>query len=184
MNCPNCNQPIEEGTKFCTNCGASVAQQTAEVKTEEVKPEQTVEVKTEEVKTEQPAEAKTDEVKTEPTAEVKTENTAWQAPEQPAPTMTPDTSYYEEPKKTTNGFAIAGLIVSLVTPFSLISLALSIIGLVFAIKKWNSSGKGMAIAGIVISGIELILLPVLAFIVALIFTLSPTPQPAFLLALL
>ncbi len=176
MNCPNCNQPIEEGTKFCTNCGASVAQQTAEVKTEEVKPEQTVEVKTEEVKTE--------EVKTEQPAEAKTENTGWQTPEQPAPTMTPDTSYYEEPKKTTNGFAIAGLIVSLVTPFSLISLALSIIGLVFAIKKWNSSGKGMAIAGIVISGIELILLPVLAFIVALIFTLSPTPQPAFLLALL
>lgn len=176
MNCPNCNQPIEEGTKFCTNCGASVAQQTTEVKTEEVKPEQTVEVKTEEVKTE--------EVKTEQPAEAKTENTGWQTPEQPAPTMTPDTSYYEEPKKTTNGFAIAGLIVSLVTPFSLISLALSIIGLVFAIKKWNSSGKGMAIAGIVISGIELILLPVLAFIVALIFTLSPTPQPAFLLALL
>ena len=75
MNCPNCNQPIEEGTKFCTNCGASVAQQTAEVKTEEVKPEQTVEVKTEEVKTE--------EVKTEQPAEAKTENTGWQTPEQP-----------------------------------------------------------------------------------------------------
>lgn len=166
MNCPNCNQPIEEGTKFCTNCGTPIKQQTAEVKTE-----QTVEMKTEEVKTEQ-------------TAEAKTENPGWQTPEQPMPTMTPDTSYYEEPKKTTNGFAIAGLIVSLVTPFSLISLALSIIGLVFAVKKWNSSGKGMAIAGIVISGIELILLPVLAFIVALIFTLSPAPQSAFLLALL
>lgn len=171
MNCPNCNQPIEEGTKFCTNCGASVAQQTAEVKTEEVKPEQTVEVKTEEVKTEQPAEAKT-------------ENTGWQTPEQPAPTMTPDTSYYEEPKKTTNGFAIAGLIVSLVMPLNIVSLVLSILGLVFGIKKWNSSGKGMAIAGIVISCVKLVI-SVLTFIVTLIFiAASPAPQPAFLLALL
>jgi len=158
MNCPNCNQPIEEGTKFCTNCGTPIKQQTAEVKTEEVKTEQT--------------------------AEAKTENPGWQTPEQPMPTMTPDTSYYEEPKKTTNGFAIAGLIVSLVTPFSVVALTLSILGLVFGIKKWNSSGKGMAIAGIVISGIELLFTPVLAFIVALIFAASPAPQTAFLLALL
>ena len=160
MNCPNCNQPIGEGAKFCTNCGTPITQQTAEVKTEEVKPEQTTEVKAE---------------------EVKTENTAWQ---QTAPTMTPDMSYYEEPKKTTNGFAIAGLVVSLVTPFNIVSLVLSILGLVFGIKKWNSSGKGMAIAGIVISVIKLII-SVLTFIVTLIFIAAP-PEPcsAFLLALL
>lgn len=62
-----------------------------------------------------------------------------------------------------NGLAIAGFVVSLVSSllccgsFSFISLILSIVGLVNA-KKYNGNGKGMAIAGIIISSIGMILL--------------------------
>ena len=55
-----------------------------------------------------------------------------------------------------NGLAIAGFVVSLVSSllccgsFNLISLILSIVGLTKA-KDYNGDGKGLAIAGIVIS---------------------------------
>ena len=62
-----------------------------------------------------------------------------------------------------NGLATAGLITSLVSSilccgsFNLISLILSIIGLVKS-KELGGAGKGMAIAGIVISAIGMIIL--------------------------
>ena len=73
-------------------------------------------------------------------------------------------------KDPTNGLAIAGLIISLVSmilccgALSPISLILSIIG-VEKKKKKNGSGKGMAIAGIIISAITI----VFALIVWLVF---------------
>ena len=60
----------------------------------------------------------------------------------------------------TNGFAIAGFVISLVSIFfdcgltSPISLILSIIGL-SKIKKGNEKGKGFAIAGIIISALTI-----------------------------
>lgn len=62
----------------------------------------------------------------------------------------------------TNGFAIAGFVISLVSLLccggtSWLGLIFSIIGLVNA-NKQNGEGKGLAIAGIVISAILLILL--------------------------
>lgn len=62
----------------------------------------------------------------------------------------------------TNGFAIAGFVISLVSLLccgvtSWLGLIFSIIGLVNA-NKQNEEGKGLAIAGIVISAILLILL--------------------------
>ena len=65
--------------------------------------------------------------------------------------------------KQTNGLALAGFIVSLVSTLlccgslNIISLILSIIGAVKA-KDLNGSGKGLAIAGIIISALGLILL--------------------------
>ncbi len=56
----------------------------------------------------------------------------------------------------TNGLAIAGFVTSLVSTilccgaFNIVSLILSIVGLVQA-KNYNGNGKGLAIAGIVIS---------------------------------
>lgn len=61
-----------------------------------------------------------------------------------------------------NGFAIAGFIVSLVSTFlccgslNTISLILSIVGLVKA-KDYNGAGKGLAIAGIIISAIVIVI---------------------------
>lgn len=65
-----------------------------------------------------------------------------------------------------NGLAIAGFVVSLVSTllccgsFNVISLVLSIVGAVKA-KDYGGNGKGMAIAGIIISAIGLIILIIL-----------------------
>ena len=61
-----------------------------------------------------------------------------------------------------NGMAIAGFVTSLVNAIlccggiSLISLILSIVGCVNA-KKYNGNGKGLAIAGIIISAIFMVI---------------------------
>lgn len=64
-------------------------------------------------------------------------------------------------QKQTNGFAIAGFVLSIVSLLccgttSILGLVFSIIGLVNA-NKQNGEGKGLAIAGIVISSIMIIL---------------------------
>ena len=62
----------------------------------------------------------------------------------------------------TNGLAVAGFVVSLVSflcccgGISIVSLILSIVGLTQS-KKINDSGKGLAIAGIIISAIGIII---------------------------
>lgn len=65
-------------------------------------------------------------------------------------------------KPETNGLAITGFVLSLVSLLccgtsSMLALVFSIIGLVES-KKKNGAGKGLAIAGIVISSIMLVLL--------------------------
>ena len=158
MICPKCNQTVEEGAKFCTNCGAAL--------------EDAVKQETEQVTEPETAHA----VEENPVPE-----TAAQTPEG-TPVMTPANERYEEPKKKTNGLAIAGLVCSIVTPFNILSLVLSIVGLVLGIKKWNSSGKGLAIAGIIVSGISLILDSIaLTFIIAVIMSLITGSGAAFLL---
>ena len=158
MICPKCNQTVEEGAKFCTNCGAAL--------------EDAVKQETEQVTEPETAHA----VEENPVPE-----TAAQTPEG-TPVMTPANERYEEPKKKTNGLAIAGLVCSIVTPFNILSLVLSIVGLVLGIKKWNSSGKGLAIAGIIVSGISLILDSVaLTFIIAAIMSLITDAGAAGLL---
>lgn len=166
MICPKCNQTVEEGAKFCTNCGAALEEA---VKQE---PEQA---------TEQEAEQVTEQEATQTVEENPVRETAAQMPEG-TPVMTPANEQYEAPKKKTNGLAIAGLICSIVTPFNILALVLSIVGLVLGIKKWNSSGKGLAIAGIIVSVISLILDSVaLTFIIAVIMSLITDAGAAGLL---
>lgn len=65
--------------------------------------------------------------------------------------------------KSTNGFAVAGFVISLVSTilccgsFNWLSLVFSIIGLVNS-KKMNGEGKGLSIAGIVINSVFWILI--------------------------
>lgn len=62
----------------------------------------------------------------------------------------------------TNGLAIAGFVVSLVSSllccgvFNIVSLVLSIVGLVQA-KNYDGNGKGLAIAGIAVSAVFLVI---------------------------
>ena len=157
MICPKCNQTVEEGAKFCTNCGAAL--------------EDAVKQETEQVTEPETAHA----VEENPVRE-----TAAQTQEE-TPVMTPADELYEKPKKI-NGLAIAGLICSIVTPFNILALVLSVVGLVLGIKKWNSSGKGLAIAGIIVSVISLILDSVaLTFIIAVIMSLITDAGAAGLL---
>ena len=78
-----------------------------------------------------------------------------------------------QPQKKTNGLALAGFIVSLVSTllccgsFSMISLILSILGVVKA-KDYGGNGKGLGIAGIIISAIGFILLFIFSFFYAII----------------
>ena len=69
---------------------------------------------------------------------------------------------YNQPvQQEQNGFAIAGLICSIVVG-SITGLIFSIIGLNKA-KKQNGNGKGLAIAGIVISAIRLAIFAIVIF---------------------
>ena len=68
-----------------------------------------------------------------------------------------------QPQNKSNGLAVAGFVISLISTFlccgslNVISLILSIVGAVKA-KDCNGNGKGLAIAGIIISAIGLVLL--------------------------
>lgn len=65
------------------------------------------------------------------------------------------------PEKKSNGFAIAGFVISLVSTllccgmFNILGLIFSIIGLVKA-KDYDGSGKGLAIAGIIICAVVMV----------------------------
>ena len=68
--------------------------------------------------------------------------------------------YQNAPAQPKNGLAIAGFVVSLVSflccgSLALIGLILSIVGLVKS-KEMNGSGKGLAIAGIILSSVGIV----------------------------
>ena len=86
-------------------------------------------------------------------------------------TVTQNTTVNVAAPAKTNGLALAGFIVSLVSTilccgsFNVISLVLSIVGAIKA-KDYGGNGKGFAIAGIVISVIGMIFLIIFYFIYA------------------
>lgn len=88
------------------------------------------------------------------------ENCGKKTEEKTNPNVSVNNTVYVQ--KKTNGFAIAGFVISLVSLLccggtSWLGLVFSIIGLVNANKN-EGEGKGLAIAGIVISAILLLLL--------------------------
>jgi len=88
---------------------------------------------------------------------------------QQTPTSQPAQAYQEAPAayKTTSGVAIASLVCALLG-MSPIALVLGIIGVVITSKPDSSAtGKGLAIAGIIISSVQ-----ILAWIIIIIVTAS------------
>ena len=74
----------------------------------------------------------------------------------PAPTPPP------AERGRANPFAIIGFILSFTFILSPVSLPLSILGIVFAGIKYKGRGRGLAIAGTVLSGISLLIIASLA----------------------
>ena len=85
------------------------------------------------------------------------------------------TSESVTPTKTSNGFAVAGFVISLIS-FILCCGSISGLGLIFSIigavnaKKVNGNGKGLAIAGIILGVLGIILL----FIIYTLYALGIT----------
>lgn len=125
--CSKCGKEILNDDKFCMYCGNSTS---------------TIESKEKEENTEQVNQSQNNSVNT-------TQNQ-------------PSVIIQNTPNKYTNGFGIAGFVISLVSlliccgSFSWLSLIFSIIGLVNANKN-NGEGKGLSIAGIIISSIVVVL---------------------------
>ena len=139
MFCKNCGAQINDNAKFCPNCGTSIpasAQQSPQ--------EGTVN---------QPAQPQVQQRQAAPA---------------PAPTPANSQSYYQPaanyqapqqayaqpqyvPAPSTNGLCIAGLILAFVFP--LLGLILSIVGLV-KVKSSGEGGRGLAIAGIILTELE------------------------------
>ena len=133
MFCTKCGEKQEEGSKFCTNCGATL---------EEVKEEKKETKKT--TKKEEPKETKKEEVKEEKKPEVKVVNTGATIDGKPI--------VVEKPKE--DGKSTASLVLG-ICGFVIfcLGLPLSIIGLILGISSKEKSGKRTA--GIVINSIVL-----------------------------
>ena len=138
MFCPNCGTQNADGVKFCANCGANLMPDANQAPVIPVQPV--------------------------PQAQPQPQQYAAPAPA-PAPSYTsnmpPVTPVGPLPQKT-NVMCIVGMITSfvsilLVGTTALISLILSIIGLISAGKK-NERGKGQAITGIIISSVLIVTL--------------------------
>ncbi len=90
------------------------------------------------------------------------------------PQQQPNQGYEAVPAQTTNGMAVAGLILSFIIP--LVGLILSIIGLNKA-KHYNGNGHGLSIAGIIIS-IVMMLFSLLFLIPLAIVTIASINEAA------
>lgn len=91
---------------------------------------------------------------------------------QPVNTATPTTNN-TTPSNQSNGLATAGFVTSLISSllccgsFNLISLILSIVGLTNA-KNCGGKGKGMAIAGIIISAVWMVIFILIVIILPIL----------------
>ena len=151
--CPNCGSENADNMNFCCNCGTALPSVSPEQKPVQQQPiQQVVATPVQQPAYQQPVQQ-------------------YQQPayQQPAPQYQaqsfPTSGAYAEPPKT-NGLCKAGFILALVSLVtagltSFIGLILSICGLVSASKK-KQKGKGLAIAGIIISAI-FILVAILFF---------------------
>lgn len=133
--CKNCGAQVPDDVKFCTNCGNTLEPQMPAMNSSEPTP----------------ADNQTQpNVVQQPTYQQPNYS---QSPFAQQPAVDPNMA------QKTNGLAIAGFVISIVSmvccccgPLGILALIFSIVGFT-QIKNNNQKGKGLAIAGIVISGI-------------------------------
>ena len=163
MHCPNCGTLLPEGAKFCTNCGQPLPVNGEQAPAEE-----------------QPAAEPVNETASEDGTYVPPENASsgYKAAAAQLPPSYSNPNYSGQPKANyatttsgpSNGLAIAGFVCSLILfPIGLGALA-AIAGLVLSILGLNSAktlpenkGRGLALAGAIISGIRIAILLILIF---------------------
>lgn len=140
--CSDCGKEILTEDKFCINCGKNLNE-------------------------EEPQKNKKENTEQHPAQDNSSKNTTIQQQETAQVSATQVTT--NTTAKYTNGFGIAGFVVSLVSlilccgSFSWLSLIFSIIGVVNANKN-NGEGKGLSIAGIIISSLVVVLVIVFCII--------------------
>lgn len=147
--CVNCRKELEEGQKFCTGCGTPVQAP---------------------VSVNEPVAMANPTLEQQPVQEQVTQQA--QVAPQVQTTVQPQTvsqpvnqTSNVNPQKESNVFAIVGFALSLLSilccgGLSTFGLIFSIIGLVES-KKKNGEGKGLSIAGIIISAILTVVLIIL-----------------------
>ncbi len=140
MFCQNCGNKLDDDSKFCAKCGAKVdTTETAQ------SPTTSQQVEKDEFFNDVPAPAPVQQIPVQPQPPVQ------QVPVQPVNQQ----PVYQQPQTAkTNTFAIIGFVLSFFYYVSIAGLVFSIIGLKQC-NKTQEKGKGLAIAGIVISSVLL-----------------------------
>ena len=146
--CENCGTQLEDGVRFCPNCGAQVAQEAAQTQPDAQTTAQSAQPET-----------------AVQTAVTSVMNTAENAAGAQAPLHA--TVVTQAPAPKTNGFAVAGFVLGICSILfgwiccfnitSVLGLVFSIIGLC-QIGGKKGSGKGLAVAGLVLSILSILLL--------------------------
>lgn len=148
MFCPKCGKEVDATSIFCPHCGAKMKEETATAAVPE---------------TPKAADAPKPVQKDEFFEDVRP---AQKAPSPaPRPVQTAQPAQPQQPAKNegTNSLAVVGFILSFF--FALAGLICSIIGLRQCKQYKDNNGRGLAIAGIVISSISLFL----SFIVGIVY---------------
>ncbi len=134
MFCPNCGNEVPDENKFCPNCGAKLREADETSKNTD---------------TAEPF-AEPFAGQSHPTDNTQPNNQAY------------DPRYSQQPVAKQNTFALLGFIFSFFV--SVVGLVLSIIGYRKADTECRGDGKSLALAGIIISSIELVLEVILVIV--------------------
>lgn len=127
MFCPKCGAQLEEGAKFCSSCGESIAETDNH---------------------EEPA------FETAPEQET---SYTYTIPENPNQTVFTPTSVSGTENQSGGGAAIASLVLGIVSFVCCCCGVIAIPGIVCGILGLNSNKRGLAIAGLIISSIVFLL---------------------------
>lgn len=146
--CENCGTQLGDGVRFCPNCGAQVAQSARQAQTDTQAAAQTAQPET------------TAQAAVTPAANTAEKTVGMQEPLHA-------TVVTQTPTPKTNGFAVAGFVLGICSILfgwlccfnitSVLGLVFSIIGLC-QIGGKKGSGKGLAVAGLVLSILSILLL--------------------------